>query len=280
MKRAFLLGTTLGLILAANGAAFAQTIKPAAIDPVAATVNGERILGSDIKAVFDGLPEQYREYPLEALYKQLLDQLIDQKLVAGAARREGLLDDPAIKRRIASVTEGLIQQIYIDRLVKAKVTESAVSAAYRARRAGASREQEVHARHILVKTEAEARAIIKELQGGADFAKTAEKKSIGPSKRDGGDLGFFARGQMVPPFSEVAFRLKPGEFTVRPVKTRFGWHIIKVEERRAAGMQSFKESEAEIREALTEVVIKQTMARLRANADIKVPQGGGIKRVE
>lgn len=278
MKRAILLGAALAFAL--GGQTIAQTIAPASTDPVAATVNGKDILGSDVKAMFDGLPAKYREYPLEMLYKQLLQQLIDQKLVVDAAGKEGLLNDPEIKRRIAFVTETLIQEIYTERLIKAKIDDRALRAAYAKRRSGAGREEEVHARHILVKTEAEALAIVKRLQGGADFAKTAAAKSIGPSKSQGGDLGFFAFGQMVPPFSRVAFKLKPGEYSVRPIKTQFGWHIIKVEARRRAGMVSFKDSAEELRNELVEQLIQETMARLRANADIRVPQGGDIQRVQ
>ncbi|MHA1107533.1 MAG: peptidylprolyl isomerase [Alphaproteobacteria bacterium] len=279
MKRAYLPGAALILTLGIQSAASAQTIQPVPVDPVAATVNGEEILGSDVKILFDTLPEQYRQYPLEMLYKQLLDQLIDQKLVAGAARKDGYMDDPEIRRRIASVIEGMIHQIYMERLIRRKITEARLRAAYEEVNRGAARGEEVHARHILVKTEEEALAIIKELQGGADFAATAEKKSIGPSKRQGGDLGFFAPGQMVPAFSEVAFKLKPGDVTTRPVKTQFGWHIIKVEERRRAGMASFKDSKDEIRSQLVEALTRETIARLRAKADIKMPQGGGIQRV-
>lgn len=280
MIRAFMLGAALAFTFVIQSAASAQTITPVSTDPVAATVNGKEILGSDVKALFDGLPEQYRQYPLEILYKQLLDQLVDQKVVASAARDEGLLDDPAIRRRIATVTEGIIQQIYMERLIKDRVTDRQVRAAYEQRKRGASRGEEIHARHILVKTEAEALAIIKELQGGADFAATAGKKSVGPSKRQGGDLGFFGPGQMVPPFSEAAFKLKPGEYTTQPVKTQFGWHIIKVEERRQAGMPSFAESKEELHRQLVDELVKETMTGLRAKADIKMPQGGNIKRVQ
>ncbi len=279
MKRGFLPGAALILTLGIQGAPSAQTIKPVPVDPVAATVDGEEILGSDVKILFDSLPEEYRQYPLETLYKQLLNQLIDQKLVAGAARKDGFLDDPAIRRRIASVTEGMIHQIYMERLIKKKITDARLRAAYEELGRGAARGEEVRARHILVKTEAEALAIIRELRGGADFAATAKKKSIGPSKREGGDLGFFAPGQMLPAFSEVAFRLKTGDMTSRPVKTQFGWHIIKVEERRRAGMASFKASREEIRNQLADALTKATIARLRAKADIRMPQGGGIQRV-
>jgi len=280
MKRAILLGAALAFALGAQDAPLAQSIAPASTDPVAAVVNGKTILGSDVKAMFDSLPDKYRQYPLEILYKQLLQQLIDQKLVVDAARKEGLLNDPEIRRRIAFVTESIIQEIYTERLIKDKIDDRALRAAYAERRGGGGGEQEVHARHILVKTEAEALVIIRQLQGGADFAKTAAEKSIGPSRLQGGDLGFFAFGQMVPPFSQVAFKLKPGEFSVRPVKTQFGWHIIKVEARRRAGVASFEESAEELRNELVEQLVTENMERLRANADIRVLQGGNIQRVQ
>lgn len=287
MQRVILVGAAAAFWLGAQAAPMAQTIRPAPVDstdptdptdPTAAAVDGEEIRGSDVRAMYDALPEEYQKYPLEMLYKQLLDQLIDQKLVMAAARKEGLLKDPTVQRRIAAMTTDLIHQIYMDRLIAANVTDRALRRAH-ANQSRSGGETEVRARHILVKTEAEAHAIIKEIQGGADFAKTAAKKSIGPTKRQGGDLGFFGFGQMVPPFSEVAFKLKPGEFTVRPVKTQFGWHIIKVEERRAAGTRSFAESVDELRKEMVDQLVKNTMAGLRAKADIKMMQGGNIRRV-
>jgi peptidyl-prolyl cis-trans isomerase C len=142
-----------------------------------------------------------------------------------------------------------------------------------------SKHEEVRARHILVKTKAEAMAVIAEVKGGADFAAVAKAKSTGPSGRNGGDLGYFGFKQMVRPFSEVAFALKPGDFTVEPVKTQFGWHVIKVEDRRVAGSQNFEQASQKIRQELTDRAYKDTLAGLRARAKIEI-MGGGVSKIQ
>jgi peptidyl-prolyl cis-trans isomerase C len=262
------------------GPALAQPAKPALkADVVVATVDGEPITGSDVTLLFDTLPEQYAQFPMAALYAKLVEQLVNRKLLAMAARKEGVLDKPELKRRLAFLTEGIIEQIYYDKLIKDNVTEEALREAYRKQKSQATGEDEVRARHILVKSEAEAQAIIKQLQGGADFAELAKRKSTGPSGRQGGDLGFFAFGQMVPPFSAAAFALRPGDTTITPVKTQFGWHIIKVEERRTAGTSTYADSVEKLRAEMSQNVIYQVMEKLKKAATIRMMQGTGIKRV-
>ncbi len=122
-------------------------------------------------------------------------------------------------------------------------------------------------------------AVIAEVKGGADFSAVAKAKSTGPSGRNGGDLGYFGFKQMVPPFSKVAFALKPGEFTTEPVKTQFGWHVIKVEDRRVAGSGNFEQASQKIRQELTEKAYQDTLAGLRAKAKINV-MGSGISKIQ
>ncbi len=241
-------------------------------DPVIARVNGTEIKRSDLVAARRVLPEQYRRIALQSVFEPLLRQLINTLLIANAARAEGLGDDPGVKREIAAMEGRILERVYLQRLVESKVTEEVLRKDYQKTIAGADTggDVKVRARHILVKTEAEAVAIIAELGAGkADFAELARKKSTGPSGKRGGDLGFFGRGDMVKPFSQAAFKMKPGEVGRKPVKTRFGWHVIKVEERRGGSVPSFEESRDKLSAARSERVIAETLGALRKGATIE-----------
>ncbi len=246
---------------------------------VVATVDGVEILGSDVSMMYQTLPPQYRQIPLATIYDQLLDRFIDQKLVAADARKTGFLSNPDVKRRLDFLAEGAIQQVYFDAKLVSPLSEDNLRRLYKKRVAGMPRQEKIQARHILLKTKNEAMAVIKELQGGADFAGLARKKSIGPSGKNGGDLGSFGRGQMVPAFSQAAFAMKKGNFTNKPVKTQFGWHVIKVEERTLTAAKSYKEMAPELRSEITQQTIDKLVNGLRGKADIRKGGGGGIKRV-
>ena len=248
-------------------------------EAIAAMVNGAAIHGSDVKLLYDSLPDQYREMPLAALYGQLLDRVIDQKLVAAEARNTGFLDDPVVRRRFDFLAEGLLQKLYFESRLKDALNRDRLREEYERRIRSQPKQVEVRARHILLETEALALAVIAELRGGADFATLAKRKSKGPSGRDGGDLGFFGRGQMVPAFSEAAFALKDGEFTTEPVRTQFGWHVITVEARRIAGGESFDESFTKLRQEKSEQIISRIVGALRSKADIRILGTGKIQRV-
>ena len=258
-------------------------------DPVVARVNGVEILRSDIAAAQQLLSQQYRSMPLETLYPALLDQIIDTQLMAGEARRAGLHNDEAVRRRITMIESRILEEVYIEKAIAGRVTDAALRKRYEeSTRAPSGANGMVRARHILVKTRREAESVINELRKpGADFAALARKHSTGPSGTRGGDLGFFRRGDMVKPFSEAAFGLKKGEFTRKPVKTRFGWHVIKAEDRRAAPVPSFEESAARLRSEIIKKGRTDTLGRLRKEARIEQfnldgsPKTGtgGIRRV-
>ncbi|MCZ6721378.1 MAG: peptidylprolyl isomerase [Proteobacteria bacterium] len=238
-------------------------------DPVVARVNGEAIHQGDVQLLFESLPEQYQQLPITFLQGQLIDHLINRKLLAQAARSTGLLEDDEVKRRIAFHEDDVLQQIYLSRQVAAGITDERLRAAYEGFLAGWKSEEEVHARHILVESEDEARAVIAELEAGADFAELAKGKSTGPTGPDGGDLDYFKQGQMVPEFSEAAFALQPGEITTEPVHSQFGWHVIKVEDRRKTAPLTFEESEAQLRAREMELLIAKITNDLRGEATIE-----------
>lgn len=258
------LAGALTIALAHADATLAQTEE----DPVIATVNGEAIRNSDMTLFYNSLPSQYRQVPMVSLYDQLIDGLLDRKLLAQAAREAGLMDDALVKQRLAYVTDDVLQQAYLDQLLAAEVTEERLRAAYQATAAAEGGEEEVSARHILLEDEDAARAVIGELAAGGDFADLAKQRSTGPSGPNGGDLGYFTRDQMVAPFSEAAFALNPGEYTEEPVQTQFGWHVIKVEDRRTTPPPAFEDSQAELGRQMAQKFVVGLMARLRETAEI------------
>ncbi len=179
-------------------------------DPVVAKVNAIEIRRSDVLLALKGLPPQIQQAPAAQIYPLLLERMIDSKLVASAARTQKLQDDPAVKRQVAEYEDRVIQQAYLDKAVKAKVSDDVLKKKYDAFIKENPPQEEVRARHILVKTEKEANDALAEIKKGADFATVAKSKSTDGSARDGGDLGYFSRGDMVAEFSDAAFAMKPG----------------------------------------------------------------------
>ena len=171
--------------------------------------------------------------PGQVLFPMVLDQLVDREALVHEARKDGSRQGPGRPEADgARRRTGRCRRALIAKEVGPLVTEQAVRARYDQDVAGKPGEEEVHARHILVPTEAEAKDIIAQLKKGADFAALAKQKSKDPGAAQGGDLGFFKKTDMVPEFADAAFALKPGQFSQTPVHTQFGWHVIKVDERK------------------------------------------------
>jgi peptidyl-prolyl cis-trans isomerase C len=241
----------------------------ATADPLLATVSGEEIHLSDVAGAVQSLPAQYRDMPQATLYPMLLDQLVDQKSLLVLARKEGLDKDPAVRKQIARAEDQALQSALISRAVGPLVTDAAVHARFDKDNAGKPGEQEVHARHILVASEDEALKIIAELKAGGDFAKLAKDHSTDPGGAQGGDLGFFKRGDMVPAFSDAAFAMKPGQVSDKPVHSQFGWHVIQVLEVRQAPATTFEQSRDELRQTMIQEGVQKVLADARAVAEIK-----------
>ena len=254
--------------------AAAQPAKPQD-DPVVATVNGEKIFASDLELARRYLPAEMQQFPGSVMFGLLVNTLIDAKLAAAAARAEGLDRNPAVKRELNSIDERILQRAYLRHKIESEITEAALKERYQRYVRENAGDDELHARHILVKTEAEAVAIIVDLDKGADFAELARRRSTGPSAPDGGDLGFMSRAEMVPEFADAAFALADRETTRTPVKTSFGWHVIRVEERRKGKPPMFEQIEGELRDALMRETAAATLRRLRDTAEIKqfLPDG-------
>jgi peptidyl-prolyl cis-trans isomerase C len=236
-------------------------------DRVAAKVNGEEIMLSEVMGMIQDLPQQYQQIPVSALYPLLVRRAVNNRLMLVEADKTDIADDEQLKAEVEQFRRNRVLEIYLLQQIEKGMTEERLKTAYDKYVAEAEPEPSVHARHILVKTDEEAKTIIKELDGGADFAELAKVKSTGPSGPGGGDLGFFKAGQMVPAFEEAAFAMKKGEHSTTPVKSRFGFHVIKVEDRKEHA--SFEEKQEDLRRDLSGEVLSALVEELRTGATIE-----------
>ena len=249
------------------GAAVAQDAKPAD-NPVVATVNGEKVLLSDLRTLYADLPERVRRIPFEQIYRPLLEQVIQIKLSSAQARKKGLQKSSVIQRRLQSFADRILQEAYLKNHVDRMVTEDQLKEAYQEYVKKFRGDEEVKARHILLKTKKDSMTVIDALEKGDEFADLAKEKSIGPSKTNGGDLGWFDKKQMVKPFADAAFALKKGEFSKMPVKTQFGWHVILLEDRRRKAPPKYAAMKSRLKDQLGSKLAEQEIERLRAEAKI------------
>ncbi len=238
-------------------------------DPVLARVNGVDIHQSDLaiaeEEVAGSLPETANE---QAKREYLITYMTNMILVSKAAEQKKLADGDDFKRRLAFARNRVLMDLMLQSEAKNAVTDEALHKVYdeAARQMGS--EEEVHARHILVPTEEEAKAVEAELKKGADFAEVAKKKSKDPGAAEGGDLGYFTKDQMVPEFADVAFKLDKGQVS-DPVKTQFGWHIIKVEDKRKRPVPAFDKVKDQLQAYVVRKAQSDFITKLRAEGKIE-----------
>jgi peptidyl-prolyl cis-trans isomerase C len=237
-------------------------------DKVLARVNGVEIRQSDLALAEEELGPSLAQMDPATKEQNVLAFLIDMNLVAKAAEDKKVQDSDDFKKRMAFTRSRLLMDSLLASEGKAATTDEAMKKVYQDASKQISGEQEVHARHILVETEDEAKQVAEELKKGADFAELAKKKSKDPGASDGGDLGFFTKDQMVPEFSAVAFSLEPGKIS-DPVKTQFGWHIIKVEEKRNRKAPEFDQVKSQIESYVTRKAQADYVAKLHQGAKIE-----------
>jgi peptidyl-prolyl cis-trans isomerase C len=253
---------------AVSGAALAQAT-PANPDKVVAKVDGTDITEGDLSIALGDLGDQVQQMPDAQKRDYLINYIADLRLGAKAAREAKLADTPEAKRRTAYMIDRLLFDEYATEQAKKSVTEDAMKALYADTAKTLKPEQEVHARHILVETEDQAKAVIKRLAAGEDFAKVAAELSKDPgSGQQGGDLGFFTKDRMVPEFSNAAFALEIGKIS-DPVKSQFGYHVIKVEEKREKPVPTYEEVKDQIEQYLFRKSQQDTIMALRAGAKIE-----------
>ena len=270
MSRVAAVACCLVAALAIGGTGWAQGAPQPPSDPVVAKVDGQPIHLSDLQDAAEGLPQNLRGMPAQRLYPMLLDQLIDSRALVAEARKTKLDQDPAVQRQVAAAEDRALQTAMLTKEVGPSVTEEAIRARYDKDVAAKPGEEEVHAKHILVDTEAEAKKIITQLKGGADFAALAKQYSKDISgAQQGGDLGFFKQDEMVPEFAAAAFALQPGQVSQEPVHTQFGWHVILVVERRRADPPSFEQAHDELRQKMIQEGVQKAVAKARASASVE-----------
>lgn len=225
-------------------------VKPG--NPVVAKVDGNDITRVDVFRFIKMMPANIQQLPPQAVYPLALEQVINTRLVQNKAEDANLASDPEVQQQLSMAEQQIIRSIYIQRELDKQISESDIKAKYDEAVGKTPATEEIKAAHILVDSEAKAKDIIAKLEDGGDFGKLASENSADPGNKDkGGDLGWFAKGDMVPEFSDAAFKLGKGEVSKTPVKTQFGWHVIKVEEKREREKPSL------------EAVKPQIMAELR-----------------
>src|SRR6202166_4855626 len=264
----------LGLASAALSGALAMALLaglPARAEdanPVLAQVQGSEIHQSDVTLAEEDLGPSLAQMDPATKKDNVLSFLIDMKIVAKAAEDKKIENNEDFKKRLAFTRRRLLMDSLLATEGKAATTDEAMKKVYDDAAKQITGEQEVHARHILVETEDEAKAIKAELDKGADFAELAKKKSKDPGASDGGDLGFFTKEQMVPEFSAVAFALEPGKIS-DPVKSQFGWHVIKVEGKRDRQPPDFEQVKGQIETYVARKAQADYVAKLRETAKIE-----------
>jgi peptidyl-prolyl cis-trans isomerase C len=239
-----------------------------ASDPVIARVNGSEIRQSDLALAEDDLGSDLQGAPAELKREHILSYLTDIVLVAQAAEAKKLQDQEDFKRKQAFLQKKLLMSAMLQSHGKTAATDSAMHELYDQQVKPIGAQEEVRARHILVETEDEAKAIVDQIKNGADFATLAKEKSKDPGAADGGDLGYFGKDQMVPEFSEVVFKMYPGQVS-NPVKTQFGWHIIKVEDRRNKQVPEFDKIKDQIEAYVARKAQTELVTQLREKAKIE-----------
>lgn len=281
--------SVLTLMLAASTLApvFAQDAAPAAEAPaveapaaeaaavtpetVVATVGGEAITEADLSFAAEDLTQELQQMPAEQRKPFLLRVLIDMKVMAKAGKDAGMAETPLFQQRLQYLEERALRRAFFAETIANAVTEEAVRADYDKFVAEFVPSEEIRASHILVSSEEEAKAVKAELDGGADFVALAKEKSIDPGAANGGDLGFFGKGMMVAPFEAAAYALTEVGQVSEPVQSQFGWHVIRLEEKRQSTPPAFEEVASQLQQQLLMTTFDDTVAKLMDGVAIDIP---------
>ena len=271
LVRAVLVGS---LLAGTSLSGFAQE------DPVVATVNGETVTEAQLKLAESDLDPQFAQLPPEQKRAAALSALIEIRLLSAKAEADGLADKPEFTQRMDFLRQRALHSAVVEQEIASGVTDEAIRARYDEEVAKQPPVNEVHARHILVKTKEEADAVLAQLNEGGNFEEIAKEKSTDGAAAQGGDLGYFGPNQMVPEFEKAAFALETGEYTKEPVQTQFGFHIIKVEDKREQQPPAFEQVKDQVRSILLRDKYLELVRDLRASADVEIPDAGLKATVE
>jgi len=253
-------------------------------DKVVATVDGAPITEADVTLAVNELDQQFAQLAPDQKRAAALSAIIEIKIMANKAKSSGLDQDVAFKRKLEFLNERALHAEVIDKEIAPQVTDEAVKARYEKEIASQPQVEEVRARHILVKTKEEADAVIKQLDDGGDFEAIAKEKSSDTgSGAQGGDLGFFSAGMMVPEFEAAAFALEIGAYTKTPVQSQFGFHVIKLEEKRKREPVKFEDVKDQMRQLLFRDTYFAKVKEVRATAKVEITDPAlkeGVEKIE
>ena len=237
--------------------------------PIVANVNNEDISLETMIHAMNELPPEIQSQPFMSYYEDLLERVIDIKLFAQEGKKMKLNEEPSVRAAIDFVIEKVLMQAFLSKYVQENIKEENLKASYNNFIADETSREEIKASHILMDTESEAIDVINMLNDGDDFAELAKNKSTGPSGPSGGDLGWFKRGQMVPPFEKAAFSLNKNEITQIPVQTQFGWHVIKIFDKRIPEAPSYESMKSKLIQDLERKIVSKKIQDLRNDALIE-----------
>ncbi|HQX26527.1 MAG TPA: peptidylprolyl isomerase [Alphaproteobacteria bacterium] len=250
----------------------APEVKPPVLkpgNPVVAKMKGGEVTRLDVFNFIQDLPPQTRQMPLEQLYPLALEQVINSRIIAAKTKNVNLDSDEEVKKRLAAAKTEIVRGVYIEKQVSEKISEDRLKSVYEEYVKNFPDIQDVKARHILVKEEGKAKDLIKQIEGGASFEDLAKANSTDGTAQNGGDLGYFAKTDVVPAFGDAAFALNIGEFTKKPVKTDFGYHVIKVEEKRKRPPASYDDIKPYLETQVRRQILDETIQAWRKDADIQ-----------
>ena len=240
-----------------------------------ATVNGIAITYNDVSLVEDELMAVYGQLPEEQRFQTLVGYMVNRILASEAAKKAGLENDADVAKLKAFMERKALQDVYIAKMLMERVREEDLTAYYDKEIKNGPVEEEVRARHILLDNREAADAVVADLENGADFAALAKERSKGPSGPSGGDLGYFSKQSMVPAFSDAAFKLAAGE-TSPPVQTQFGWHVIRVEDRRNRPVPPLDQVRDQIYQLLISEAQRDIYDEMRAKASVDLVDMPGV----
>ena len=264
-----------GMSASTPGGTMAPMSSSAAPQPtktaVVAKVDGLPIYQSEVDAIVADVGDQAKTQMSPAdLQSRVVDRLIDVKLAGEKASASKLDQDPLVQQRLHMVQITTVADTYMDRTARALITDEVLKAKYDELTKQVTPPQEVHARHILVKTEQEAKDIIAQLKKGGDFEKLAKEKSTDPgSGESGGDLGYFTKDKMVPEFADAAFKMNAGQISDAPVHSQYGWHVIQVLDKRAQPLPAFDTVKPQLTNLVLQDEEKKVMEDMRKTAKIE-----------
>ncbi|MBO5997124.1 MAG: peptidylprolyl isomerase [Alphaproteobacteria bacterium] len=236
---------------------------------VVAVIDGQRIKLEELEAIKNSIP-QLKDMTMDTVYNNLLEGYVNGKVILKAAEKTGIQNRPEIQKAINDAKEQIITRAYIAEQLQARLTQDKIKAIYAEELKNFVPQDEIHARHILVATEKEAKDLIVQLKNGANFEELANKHSLdkNPNMENGGDLGYFRKDMMIPEFANEAFAIKVGKISEKPIRTPFGWHVVKVEDKRKAAPPTIAEVEDLIKARFAETTVPEILAEERSKMQV------------